>query len=67
MTLDRSELASVFNEVLARFNMGFTISQSEAEALIYQIDNNRDGKIGKPELFACLKNLVLNETRTQYR
>jgi Ca2+-binding EF-hand superfamily protein len=61
-SLDRSELGAVFNEVLARFNMGFTISQSEAEALLYQIDNNRDGKIGKPELFNCLRNLVINES-----
>lgn len=48
MTLDKKELAPLFNEVLARFNMGFTISQSEAEALLYEIDGNRDKKIGKP-------------------
>jgi hypothetical protein len=42
--------------------MGFTLSQAEAEALLYQIDNNRDQKIGKPELFNCLKGLVLNES-----
>jgi Ca2+-binding EF-hand superfamily protein len=48
MTLDRRELQSVFNEILARFNLGFTISQQEAEALLYEIDGNHDGKIGKP-------------------
>lgn len=68
MTLDKKELAPLFNEVLARFNMGFTISQSEAEALLYEIDGNRDKKIGKPELYNCLRGLVLNETtRPGYR
>lgn len=61
-TLDRRELQNVFNEVLMRFNMGFTISQSEAEALLCEIDGNRDGKIGKPELFRVLRNLVINES-----
>lgn len=42
--------------------MGFTITQAEAEALLYEIDGNRDGKIGKPELFRVLKNMVINET-----
>mgnify|MGYP001007067456 FL=1 len=35
MTLDRRELQNVFNEVLMRFNMGFTITQAEAEALLF--------------------------------
>lgn len=60
LTLDRRELQNVFNEVLMQFNMGFSISQMEAEALLFEIDGNRDGRIGKPELFRVLKNLVIN-------
>jgi hypothetical protein len=62
LTLDRKELVPVFNEALTTFNMGFTLSQNEVEALLLQIDINRDQKIGKPELYNCLKSLVLNET-----
>jgi len=66
--LDQRELRDVFNEVLARFNLGFTISQSEAEALLYELDIRHNRRIDKQELYSCLKSLVQNESsRPGYR
>jgi hypothetical protein len=60
--LDRRELAPVFNEALATFNMGFILSQNEVVALLLKIDIDHDRKIDKLELYNCLKSLFINES-----
>lgn len=65
-SLDKGELVHVFNDVLGRFKIPITLDASEAEALLYEIDENSDGSISPEELFVCLRNLILNEMGSNY-
>lgn len=60
--LDLKEITPAFNEILKRVNIPIVLSVEEAEALLYEIDANKDRTINKRELFRCVKKLILNES-----